>query len=69
MGKAIFSPCYNPREYQVKMSYTHVSDLTVDELKALACESVEWALVEILSDPDKGYVHPRSRPRPILARR
>ncbi len=32
----------------------HVSDLTVDELKALVRETVEQALTDFLADPDKG---------------
>ena len=36
------------------MLRTHVSDLTVDELKALVHETVEQALAELLADPDKG---------------
>jgi len=38
------------------MLSTHVSDLTVDELKALVRETVEQTLVEFLADPDKGLV-------------
>ena len=33
---------------------THVSDLTVDELKALVRETIEQTLTEFLADPDKG---------------
>lgn len=33
---------------------TNVSDLTVDELKFLICETVEMALAEFLTDPDRG---------------
>jgi hypothetical protein len=36
------------------MLSTHVSDLTVDELKALVRETVEQTLAEFLVDPDKG---------------
>lgn len=35
------------------MLSTHVSDLTVDELKALVRETVEQTLAEFLADPDK----------------
>ena len=33
---------------------THVSDLTVEELKALVRETMEQTLAEFLADPDKG---------------
>jgi hypothetical protein len=46
--------CYNLRERETKMLRTHVSDLTVDELKALVRETVEETLAEFLADPDKG---------------
>jgi hypothetical protein len=36
------------------MLSTHVSDLTVDELKALVRETIEQTLAEFLTDPDKG---------------
>jgi hypothetical protein len=36
------------------MVSTHVSDLTVDELKALVREMVEKTLADFLTDPDKG---------------
>jgi len=36
------------------MLSTRVSDLTVDEFKALMREAVEQTLVEFLADPDKG---------------
>jgi hypothetical protein len=36
------------------MLSTHVSDLTVDELKALVRETVEQTLADFLTDPDKG---------------
>jgi hypothetical protein len=32
----------------------HVSNLTVDELKALVDETVEQTLVDFLTDPEKG---------------
>jgi len=38
------------------MISTHVSDLTVDELKALVREIVEQTLADFLTDPDKGLV-------------
>ncbi|MBI4732649.1 MAG: hypothetical protein HY781_11120 [Chloroflexi bacterium] len=38
------------------MLRTHVSDLTVEELKALVRETVEETLAEFLADPDKGFV-------------
>jgi hypothetical protein len=38
------------------MLSTHVSDLTVDELKALVRETIEQTLAEFLTDPDKGLV-------------
>jgi hypothetical protein len=38
------------------MLSTHVSDLTVDELKALVRETVEQALAEFLADSDNGLV-------------
>jgi hypothetical protein len=33
---------------------THVSDLTVEELKALMRETIKQTLAEFLTDPDKG---------------
>ena len=36
------------------MVRTHISDLTVDELKALVRETVEQTLADFLTDPDKG---------------
>jgi len=36
------------------MLSTRVSDLTVDEFKALMREAVEQTLAEFLADPDKG---------------
>jgi hypothetical protein len=36
------------------MLSARVSDLTVDELKALVRETVEQTLAEFLADPDKG---------------
>jgi len=35
---------------------THVSELTVDQLKALVRDTVEQTLHEFLTDPDKGLV-------------
>ena len=32
---------------------THISDLTIDELKALVRETVEQTLVDFMNDPDK----------------
>jgi hypothetical protein len=36
------------------MLSTHVSELTVDELKALVRETVQQTLAELLADPDSG---------------
>ena len=38
------------------MIVTHVSDLTVDELKALVRETVEQTLADFLTDPDQGLL-------------
>jgi hypothetical protein len=45
---------YNYSESEAEMSSMHVSDLSVDELKALVRETVEQALTEFLTDPDRG---------------
>jgi len=42
------------QESEVDMLGTHISDLTVDELKTLVRETVEQTLTELLADPDKG---------------
>jgi hypothetical protein len=45
---------YNPGESEVEMVSTHVSELTVEELKALVRETVQQSLAEFLIDPDSG---------------
>jgi hypothetical protein len=45
---------YNPPESEVEMLSTHVSELTVEELKALVRETVQETLAEFLADPDRG---------------
>lgn len=52
------------------MTYSHVADLTVDELKSLIREAVTQTILEIFGDPDEGLElreEIKDRLRPSLA--